>query len=76
MGSGCHPGGRRFEHLAGLFFEGLLSPAENRELQGLLQSDGSLARRFLDQVQIERTLNALWAECDSAKSNASGSLRS
>ena len=49
----------RFETLAARFFDGELDEAEDRELAGLLESDSSLARRFIEMARIDRAVAGL-----------------
>ena len=52
----------RFEWLAGRFFDGELSEAEDREFAALLESDTALGRRFLEMARLDCALAALISE--------------
>jgi hypothetical protein len=49
----------RFEWLAGRFFDGELSEAEDREFVALLEADAALGRRFLEMARLDCAISAL-----------------
>jgi ferric-dicitrate binding protein FerR (iron transport regulator) len=51
----------RFVVLIGLYADGLASEEEVRELEGLLRSDGSLRRAFVERMRLEADLASLYA---------------
>src|SRR5476651_2613315 len=49
----------QFEALAGRFFDGELTDAEDRELVAMLEADPVLAKRFVEMARLDRALAAI-----------------